>query len=141
MAQTNGNKTYPLRQIEKQTDDGRVFIDMPDDGPCTSCGVCCAHYRVSFVAMEMDSSPGGTVPADLVSAVNSVMACMKGTEHGGGRCVALRGELGKPGIGCAIYENRPSPCREFPVWMADGQPNPDCQRLRAAAGLNPLSAR
>ena len=53
---------------------------------------------------------------------------------GGGRCISLRGELGKPGIHCAIYENRPTPCREFDIWLPDGTPNPDCQRLRAALG-------
>ena len=57
---------------------------------------------------------------------------MKGTEMGGGRCISLRGELGKPGIHCAIYENRPTPCREFDIWLPDGTPNPDCQRLRLA---------
>jgi Fe-S-cluster containining protein len=67
--------------------------------------------------------------------------CMKGTEQGGQRCVALRGELGQPGIHCSIYEHRPSPCREFPTWMEDGTPNPDCQRLRLAIGLPPLSPR
>jgi Fe-S-cluster containining protein len=66
---------------------------------------------------------------------------MKGTEQGGQRCVALRGELGQPGVHCAIYEHRPSPCREFPTWMEDGAPNPDCQRLRLAIGLPPLSPR
>lgn len=128
-------------QIEHKTDDGRVFIDMPDDGPCTSCGACCSHFRISFIAMEMDCSPGGTVPSDLVSQINPVMGCMKGTEKGHGRCIALRGEIGRPGIGCAIYAGRPSPCREYPVWLPDGQANPDCQRLRAAAGLPPLAAR
>ena len=54
--------------------------------------------------------------------------------HGNGRrrCISLRGELGKPGIHCAIYENRPTPCREFDIWLPDGTPNPDCQRLRLA---------
>jgi len=66
---------------------------------------------------------------------------MKGTEKGHGRCVALRGELGKPGIRCDIYPNRPSACREFDAWLEDGTPNPDCQRLRAGVGLAPLEPR
>ena len=66
---------------------------------------------------------------------------MKGTEMGGGRCISLRGELGKPGIHCAIYENRPTPCREFDIWLPDGTPNPiasacawpwACRRCRRA---------
>jgi Fe-S-cluster containining protein len=81
------------------------------------------------------------VPDELVSKVNPVMACMKGTESGGGRCIALQGEVGKPGIGCAIYAQRPTPCREYRVWQEDGSPNPDCQRLRQKAGLPLLDAQ
>jgi hypothetical protein len=40
---------------------------------------------------------GGTVPDELVSKVNPVIACMKGTEAGAGRCVALLGEVGETG--------------------------------------------
>ncbi|MFW7343717.1 YkgJ family cysteine cluster protein [Pollutimonas sp. H1-120] len=109
--------------------------------PCLSCGACCAHFRVSFYCGEVAGESGGTVPPELVSQVGPLRACMKGTEYGGQRCVALRGELGQEGIHCAIYEQRPSPCREFPAWMEDGSPNPDCQRLRKAIGLPPLPHR
>ena len=127
-------------QIKRVQDDNRVFIDMADDdaNPCKSCGVCCSHFRVSFYMGELSGSSGGQVPAELTSKVNDFHACMKGTESGNGRCISLLGELGKPGIGCAIYANRPTPCREFPVWLDDGTPNPDCQRLRAKNGLPPL---
>ena len=81
------------------------------------------------------------MPVELTSQVNPVMACMKGTERGHGRCVALEGELGKGGIRCRIYENRPSTCREFSNWLPDGTPNPDCQSLRAGLGLPPLAPR
>ena len=108
------------------------------ESPCLSCGACCAHFRVSFYCGEVADSAGGTVPPELVSQVGPLRACMKGTEYGGQRCVALRGELGQPGIHCAIYELRPSPCRDVPTWEADGTPNPDCQRLRLAIGLPPL---
>jgi Fe-S-cluster containining protein len=90
---------------------------------------------------EMASSPGGTVPDELVCAVNPVIVCMKGTEAGRGRCIALRGVVGKPGIRCGIYPLRPSPCREYRVWFEDGTPNPDCQRLRKDMGLLPLKPR
>ena len=128
-------------QIIQVQDDNRIFIDMADDpeNPCGSCGACCNHFRVSFYCGEM-SSLGGQVPDALASKVNPVMACMQGTESGGGRCVALKGEIGRSGISCGIYANRPSPCREYPVWMPDGTPNPDCQRLRARAGIRPLVA-
>ena len=126
-------------QILTVQDDSRVFIDMPDDdsNPCSSCGVCCSHFRISFYCGEAQSL-GGFVPDELTSMVTPVMACMKGTEAGRGRCVALRGNIGEPGIQCAIYKDRPTPCRQYPVWNDDGSPNADCQRLRAAAGLPPL---
>ncbi|SHI20815.1 YkgJ family cysteine cluster protein [Pollutimonas bauzanensis] len=109
--------------------------------PCLSCGACCAHFRVSFYCGEIAGESGGTVPPELVTQVSPLRACMKGTEYGGRRCVALRGELGHDGIHCAIYEQRPTPCREFQAWLDDGTPNPDCQRLRKAIGLQPLAPR
>ncbi|WP_397475169.1 YkgJ family cysteine cluster protein [Pusillimonas sp.] len=106
--------------------------------PCLSCGACCAHFRVSFYCGEITGEDGGTVPPELVSQVGPLRACMKGTEEGGQRCVALRGEIGLEGIHCSIYEQRPSPCRDFPAWEEDGAPNPDCQRVRAKFGLPAL---
>ncbi|WP_459616993.1 YkgJ family cysteine cluster protein [Bordetella sp. 2513F-2] len=113
----------------------------PDANPCLSCGACCAHFRVSFYCGEIAGPDGGTVPGELVTQVGPLRACMRGTELGSGRCVALRGELGQPGIHCAIYAQRPTPCREFDVWEADGSVNPDCQRLRLALGLPALAPR
>jgi Fe-S-cluster containining protein len=115
--------------------------DSSASNPCLSCGACCAHFRVSFYCGEIAGESGGTVPPELVTQVSALRGCMKGTEYGGQRCIALRGELGKEGISCAIYEQRPSPCREFPAWMEDGSPNPDCQRVRKAIGLPPLPHR
>ena len=115
--------------------------DTSATNPCLSCGACCAHFRVSFYCGEIAGESGGTVPAELVTQVSPLRGCMKGTEYGGQRCVALRGELGQDGIHCSIYEQRPSPCREFPAWLDDGTPNPDCQRVRMAIGLPPLSPR
>jgi Fe-S-cluster containining protein len=127
-------------QILHFEDDDRIFVDMADDvaNPCLSCGACCQHFRVSMYMGEMASSPCGTVPDDMVSVINPLMVCMKGTEAGHGRCIALRGTVGEPGIRCEIYPLRPSPCREYRVWSEDGTPNPDCQRLRKAIGLSPL---
>jgi Fe-S-cluster containining protein len=125
-------------------DDNRVFVDMADDddgNPCLSCGACCQHFRVSMYMGEVAGSPGGTVPAELVSTINPVMVCMKGTEAGHGRCIALCGTVGEAGIRCGIYPLRPTPCREYRVWAEDGTPNPDCQRLRRAIGLAPLPRR
>ncbi len=124
-----------MSEIRKLQDDGRVFIDMPTDAsnPCLGCGVCCTHFRISFYFGELDTQPMGFVPNEKTSKINDFFACMQGTETGG-RCVAL---LGTPGenISCAIYSNRPTPCREFPVFMEDGNPNPKCNELRAKAGI------
>ncbi|KAJ8135280.1 hypothetical protein OY671_011507, partial [Metschnikowia pulcherrima] len=106
----------------------------PATNPCSDCGACCSHFRVSFYIGESAGENGGQVPSDLVTQMSPSRACMKGTEMGGGRCVSSRGESGQPGIHCAIYENRPTPCREFDIWMPDGSPNPDCQRSRSASG-------
>ena len=59
---------------------------------------------------------------------------MKGTETGKGKCIALTGKVGIK-VGCSIYENRPTPCREFNVWDNKGNPNPRCQELRKEIGL------
>ncbi|SAI65909.1 Flagellin N-methylase [Bordetella ansorpii] len=109
--------------------------------PCLDCGACCSHFRVSFYSGEMAGETGGTVPEDMAVQIGPLRACMRGTEMGNGRCVALRGELGKPGIHCDIYPLRPSPCREFETWEPDGSVNPDCQRLRLSLGLAALPPR
>jgi Fe-S-cluster containining protein len=114
----------------------------PEPNPCLSCGVCCAHFRISFYHGEVDDMPFGYVPADMVEQLTPFRACMKGTNQPDEerRCIALSGT---PGIRtfCTIYEYRPSPCREFEVWDAAGLPNERCQQLRAAYDLPPLPAR
>jgi len=113
--------------------------------PCLSCGACCAYFRVSFycgeIADEDENGSAGMVPPELVTQVGPLRAAMKGTEHGQGRCIALRGEIGSCNVHCSIYERRPSPCREFEPWLTDGSPEPDCQRVRALFGLPPLPLR
>lgn len=109
--------------------------------PCLECGACCSYYRVSFYCGELAGENGGWVPLEFVSQLSPLRACMKGTEMGHNRCIALKGELGRPGVACSIYEHRPSPCREFESWLPDGSPNPECQTLRASVGLAALPAR
>lgn len=132
-----------MAQIKIHVEGGAAQYDMEtsDENPCLSCGACCQHFRVSFYCGELEEAKAGGVPSALASQIAPLRACMKGTESGGGRCAALIGEPGQPGIGCSIYAQRPSPCREYAVWGDDGEPNPDCQRLRAKIGLGPLSRR
>lgn len=124
---------FPIQAVELPT-----AASPFDPNPCLSCGACCAHFRVSFYFGEADPGLDGQVPPELVTQISPSRVCMRGTEQGHGRCVALLGELGQPGIHCAIYELRPTPCREFEVWQSDGSPNPDCQRLRLGLGLPAL---
>ncbi len=97
---------------------------------CTQCGVCCASFRVDFAVQELNEQ-GGTVPDGLAVEVNATIARMRGTDHVPSRCAALTGVLGSQ-VGCAIYEWRPSPCREFE------EGSDACQRARQKHGLPAL---
>jgi len=78
---------------------------------CTTCGACCANFRVDFSVYELDDM-GGQVPAGLTVEVNGSTCRMRGTDHVPIRCAALTGKVGEHAT-CGIYEWRPSPCREF----------------------------
>lgn len=126
-------------QIKIKAENGDIFVDMADDpkNPCKTCGACCTQYRISFYQAECTDN-GGVVPSELVTPITPFYIAMKGTESGG-RCIALQGEIGKD-IGCAIYSNRPTVCRTFPVWESDGTPNVRCQESRQRVGLKPLKS-
>jgi uncharacterized protein len=91
---------------------------------CTTCGACCACFRVDFAVYEMEDM-GGQVPTGLAVEVNG------STDHVPIRCAALTGKLGEK-VGCGIYEWRPSPCREFE------EGSEACGRARARHHLPPL---
>lgn len=103
--------------------------------PCVSCGACCATFRVSFYWAEGDDAAGGYVPNELTQQITPYHRCMQGTNSSSPRCVALQGEIGG-NISCSIYENRPSPCREFAISVAGS--NPACDKARAKYGLAAL---
>jgi Fe-S-cluster containining protein len=106
--------------------------------PCVSCGACCAHFRVTFYWGEADPATGAVTPPDLTFKLSPHHAVMRGTEGRAPRCVALHGAIGQQ-VACTIYEQRPSPCREFQASWVDGVHNARCDRARAAHGLPPLS--
>lgn len=110
---------------------------MSEPNPCLDCGICCTHFRISFYWTEADDAPGGFVPVGMTEKLNHHLRCMQGSNSVPRRCVALAGELGR-GVVCTIYEQRPTPCREFPVYLEDGTGNPKCDELRATIGLPPL---
>jgi uncharacterized protein len=97
---------------------------------CTSCGACCACYRVEFPVYQMDFA-GGTVPGDMAEEVNGNTWRMNGTGTVPIRCTALTGTIGEQ-VGCSIYSLRPAPCHEL-VEGSEG-----CQRARAKRGLPAL---
>jgi len=118
-------------QITSLTEDGHVIVDTTGEGnPCFGCGACCRHFRVSFYHGELDTQPGGHVPADMTTSITPFRACMKGTESGQGKCIALQDDAR-----CGIYEDRPSVCREFQAVMPDGTLNPECVKLQWRYGI------
>jgi len=97
---------------------------------CTSCGACCACFRVDFSVFETQSE-GGDVPDGLWVPVTPTTVRLRGTDHGRPRCVALHGTVGQKAT-CGIYEWRPGPCREFE------EGGDACAQARRRHGLEPL---
>ena len=105
---------------------------------CLSCGACCAAFRVDFHPVDLVSSGGGGVPAELTMVLAPSLVRMRGTDEAPPRCVALEGEIGKA-VRCRIYENRPGPCRDFAPYAPLGMGDDACDRARRRHGLPPLS--
>ena len=97
---------------------------------CTTCGACCASFRVDFAVQELEGA-GGCVPAGLADRVTDALCRMRGTAHRSPRCAALTGKVGEKAA-CAIYEWRPSPCREFEAGSSA------CAQARRRHGLAPV---
>lgn len=97
---------------------------------CTTCGACCASYRVDFAIQELESM-GGTVPDGLTVEVSGATCRMRGTDHVPIRCAALTGKVGDR-VACGIYEWRPAPCHELEKGSFG------CEKARARHGLPPL---
>jgi uncharacterized protein len=76
---------------------------------------------------------GGTVPDDLTVEAGGNTARMCGTDNMPRRCTALVGTIGEQ-VGCSIYAQRSSPCREFP------EASEGCARARSRHGLKPLNS-
>jgi Fe-S-cluster containining protein len=112
-------------------------IDPKMSNPCLACGACCAAFRVTFHYSELDSEPGGFVPAALANEETATLWRLRGTDHARPRCVALVGKVGESAR-CGIYEHRPSPCREFAPLAEVGVFSAACNRARSRHGLPPL---
>ena len=105
---------------------------------CLTCGACCGFFRVSFYWAEADDA-GGITPAVLTEPLSLLLRNMCGTNHRTQcRCCALQGTIGQS-VACSIYQQRPSPCREFSRSGENGVENEACNRARARYGLAPLT--
>ena len=105
--------------------------------PCLSCGACCATYRVTFA--EKETRVGHRVPLKEVEELGRGLLAMRGTnKKHRPACECLGGRVGKR-VSCRIYENRPSPCREFDASYERGVPNERCDQARRRHGLPPLT--
>ena len=108
---------------------------MSDMNPCMTCGACCAYFRVSFYWAEA-SDGGGTVPVHLTEPLSPSALHERYESKAGPLCGVTR----RAGVStrCSIYEDRPSPCRDFTMSGEEGQVNEACNRARARFGLPPL---
>ena len=124
-----------------QSDPDTIILDTAGiEALCKSCGVCCSTFRISFYWAETTAAEGGFVPVEMTEQMNLYRACMKGSSQTHPRCCALTGTPGES-VSCSIYENRPSPCREYNVFDTQGQLNPRCNEARAKHGFEPLNVR
>lgn len=102
---------------------------------CRTCGACCVNLPSNAAEgftfwVEIDSRDTILGRADLVRKL--VVRDPDGVPHlrvaADGRCLALRGKLGRE-VRCDIYAQRPSPCRR--VQAGDRL----CRQYRAEHGL------
>ncbi|QLQ32220.1 MAG: YkgJ family cysteine cluster protein [Candidatus Thiothrix singaporensis] len=109
-----------------------------EPNPCLACGACCVSFRVSFYWAEADAAAGGVTPTELTTVVSPYRVAMRGTDQAHPHCIALEGEVGVQ-VYCRIYQQRPSPCREFRASWENGERNETCERARARYSLLPLA--
>ena len=99
------------------------------DNVCIKCGACCAAYRVSFYWAEVETTG---LDETFTEQLNAWYSCMRGTNSASPHCIALQGQVGER-VGCAIYEQRLSPCRE--VQIGDEK----CRHARTKYALGELN--
>ncbi len=125
------------RQQTMNDDRGDAFLSNGSQDLCLSCGACCASFRVSFYWSESDEATDGSVPAEITCQVAPLLCAMKGTDQPRPRCIALQGTIGTR-VRCAIYDRRPSVCREVTSSGQNGMANIWCDHAREIWGLAPL---
>jgi Fe-S-cluster containining protein len=78
------------------------------------------------------------VPGEYTVNISKDMTALRFENPGKPRCLALQGKIGQS-VGCKIYENRPSPCRNFKASFENGTKNIRCDQARARMGLLELT--
>ncbi len=106
--------------------------------PCQRCGACCAAFRVSFWRSELSSGGSWQVPLEAVEDSGGSLVSLKGTTQHNPGCDSLKGRVGDQ-VTCQIYENRPSPCRNFKASYEEGYREERCDLARSKHGLRPLT--
>lgn len=112
--------------------------------PCVRCGACCGSFRVSFTRQEWDAFDVARKNRldQVVVSLGGNFVGMRGAEIKHRPCChALQGKIGHKAV-CTVYQDRPSPCRDFVASYADGKTRqPRCDQARQAHGLSPLKPR
>jgi hypothetical protein len=105
---------------------------------CQACGACCINLPLNQAAgvkywVEIEPEAKILGRPDLLRKL--VVRDRSGVPHlrleHDGRCASLRGPLGGK-VSCAIYHQRPGPCRRVQAGDAS------CLRSRQAHGLDPV---
>jgi Fe-S-cluster containining protein len=92
---------------------------------------------VAFHWAEAEPALGGAVPPEVVRRWDAHRVALRGTDQREPHCAQLLGTVGRE-VRCAIYLQRPSPCRELRAAWEDGAASEQCDRARARFGLRPL---
>jgi Fe-S-cluster containining protein len=106
---------------------------MSADLDCRRCGACCKNLPSNGnFRWWVEVAPDDALLASSDLVRKHVVRDAEGVPHlriaPDGRCLALRGALGRR-VDCAIYHHRPSPCRRV-------QPGDElCLRYRAEHGM------
>ena len=112
-----------------------MVADPRTEYDCRTCGACCVNLpenRAEGFVSWVEVAPDDVILTRVDLVKKLVVRDADGVPHlrlaDDGRCLALRGALGRD-VTCAIYRERPSPCRR--VQAGD----PLCRRYRQAHGL------
>lgn len=77
------------------------------------------------------------VPHELAVPLIAGLYRMRSSDAAPLPCIALEGEIGKR-VRCAIFDRRPSPCRDFAPYALLGVDDEACARASWRHGLKPL---